>query len=485
MFDQIIANASTGGRTISGEAAVGEAELAALQKSLTANYGTDVATLTGGSSLRIQSLDTTMQATIQDNEHFKLFNRLAKPSATATVDEWTEQYSVGGFLGGSTNVEDGAAMETQGDYARMTGRVKYLMSYRKISMVLQAQNNIVSAEGVEAANGAKQLLTDIEYLLWEGDEAVVPTEFSGLKAQLLGLNITDNVVDMAGQPLNSVEPISLAAQTIFGFGNFGTPTDIFMSLATQTDLNNELDPAFRIALTATPNAVSLGTHVGKIQTSYGAINTQQDVFIRDEPLMKPFELRYPAVAAANISFKPQAAVPVAATGPVNTLWGAAHAGNYYYGVAGINKNGQSAVLVTAQVAVAASQKVTLTITGSAAATETGYVIYRGRKNGTNAVADLREMKRIPVTPGGTTVFVDLNTDIPGSTNAYVLNLKPSDHAISWKQYLPMMKIPMAAVNSPIIPWLQMICGYLRITKRRQHVLIKNIVPSAAIWKPFV
>jgi hypothetical protein len=42
---------------------------------------------------------------------------------------------------------------------------------------------------------------------------------------------------------------------------------------------------------------------------------------------------------------------------------------------------------------------------------------------------------------------------------------------------------MAAVKSPIIPWLQMICGYLRVTKRRQHILIKNIVPSGALWKP--
>jgi hypothetical protein len=36
--------------------------------------------------------------------------------------------------------------------------------------------------------------------------------------------------------------------------------------------------------------------------------------------------------------------------------------------------------------------------------------------------------------------------------------------------MPMLKIPMAATNSPIIPWIQMICGYLRVTKRAQHVV---------------
>jgi len=43
---------------------------------------------------------------------------------------------------------------------------------------------------------------------------------------------------------------------------------------------------------------------------------------------------------------------------------------------------------------------------------------------------------------------------------------------------------MAAVNSPIIPWLQMICGYLRISKRNQHVLVKNIVTNSQQWQPF-
>ena len=481
-LENIMANAGTG-QTVAGE--IGNKELQDLQKSLTADYGTDMASLTGGASLRIQSLDTTMQATIQDNKHFALFNRLPKPAATATVDEWTEQHSVGGFLGGTTNVEDGAAMEANGDYARMVGKVKYLSTYRKISVVLQHQNNIVSAKALEAANGAKQLLTDIEYLLWEGNDAVVPTEFAGLKQQLVSLGSSDHIIDMAGQPLNAVDPISSAAQTIFGIDNFGTPTDIYTALSVQTDLNNNLDPAFRIALNNNPNSVALGTHVSAIQTSYGAIKTNQDVFIRDEKLMAPFETRYAAVSAANIGFKPQAVTAVAASGPANSAWATSHGGNYYYAIAGVNNKGQSAVLVSSQVAVSAGQQVTLTITGSAGATETGYVLYRSRKNGTNGVSDLREFKRIAVTPGGTTTYVDLNADIPGSTTAFVLNLNPSDHAISWKQFMPMIEIPMAAVNSPIIPWLQMICGYLRVTKRRQHVMIKNIVPSGSVWKPFV
>lgn len=424
-----------------------------------------------------------MQATVQDNKHFNLFNRLPKPGATATVDEWTEQYGVGGFLGGSTNIEDGDAEEANGDYARMVGKVKYLSTYRKIPIVLQNQNNIVDAKALEATNGAKQLLTDIEYLLFEGDDSVVPTEFNGIFTQIASLGSSDHIIDMAGNPLNSIEPISRAAETIFGIDSFGTPTDIYTATSVQTDLNNHLDPAFRLGLTPNAQNTVLGTHVAGIQTSYGAIKTNQDIFIRDEKLKKPFQCRYPAVAVRQDGIKPTLAVTVGAGG-ADSAWGAAHGGNYYWLVTGVNAKGQSTGVVSAQKAVAAGQQVALDITASVGGQETGYVIYRGRKNGTNDVTDFREMARVGKAAGGVTTYIDKNRDIPGSTVGYVLNLNPADHAISWKQYMPMLEIPMAAVRSPIIPWLQMICGYLRITKRRQHVLVKNIVPTGALWKPF-
>lgn len=488
MLDQLMNTGSTGsaasGMSVAGD--MGNADLEALQKSLTAGYGSDVAGLTGGSALRIQSLDTTMQATVQDNKHFTLFNALPKPKATAVLDEWTEQSGIGGFFGGSFNDQDGAAMETNGEYNRMIGRVKYMSTYRKIPIVLNAQNNMADAVTLETTNGTKQLLTDIEVGLFEGDDDVCPKAFAGIRKQIESLGSVDNVIDMAGTALSNIDPIAKAAEGIFGFGSFGTATDIYMPPSVQTDLNMDLDPAFRIALNGSANATVRGTHVAGVQTSYGEIKTRNDVFIRDEKLKKPFEIRnaiHAAVAAVNNIFKPATAVPTAGAGGADSAWGASHSGNYYYLVAGINQNGESTGVLTAQVAVAAGQAVSLVIGQSAGGTETGYVIYRSRKNGTSALADLREMCRVPKT-GATTTFVDKNRLIPGTTCAFVLNLTPSDHAIAWRQFLPMMKIPMAAVNSPIIPWLQMVCGYLRITKRNQHAVITNIVPNGAAWKPF-
>ncbi|HDR9163618.1 TPA: hypothetical protein QDB28_004022 [Burkholderia vietnamiensis] len=484
MINPALLQGLASGRVITGDMAMGDAE--ALQKALTAGYGTDVSTLTGGAALRIQSLDKTMKTVIQENKHFVLFNELAKSNATATVDEWTEQHGVGGFLGGSTNTELGNINQATGDYARRVGMVKFLMTQRQVSFVQSITNNIVEAEAVEAQNGALQLLTDAEYLSFEGDSTIVATEFDGIGAQINSLNSADHVVDAAGGQVNKIDLIDQAAATISGFGNFGTPTHFFSSQLVQSDLNTSLDPAFRVSLTNVGSGgIELGAPVVGMRTSWGEIKNCPDVFIRDEKQLTPFELRYPAFAVANAALQPAGvAVAVNAAGGASSKWTAGQAGNYYYAVTGLNANGESQAVVTAQAAVTAGGNAVLTITRSAGGQETGYAIYRGRLNGTSQLSDLRLMKRIPASGGATTVFTDLNQDIPGTTKAYILNMRSGADAINWRQLLPMTKFALYPTNAAVIPWAQLLFGYLRIAKRQQHVMIKNIVPSGAAWRPF-
>lgn len=472
------------GQVVTGDMTNGDAE--ALQKALSAGYGTDVSSLTGGAALRIQSLDKTMKTVIQENKHFVLFNELAKSNATATVDEWTEQSGVGGFLGGSTNTELGGINQATGNYARRVGMVKFLMTQRQVSFVQSITNNIVEAEAVEAQNGALQLLTDAEYLSFEGDSTIVPTEFDGIGAQIMSLNSADHVIDARGGQVNKIDLIDQAAATIAGFGNFGTPTHFFSSQLVQSDLNTALDPAFRVNLTQVGGGgIDLGAPVVGMRTSWGDIKNCPDVFIRDEKQLTPFELRYPSFAVGNNTMQPASVAAAAnASGGASSQFAAGQAGNFYYAVTGLNANGESQAVVTSQVAVAAGGSVTLTINRSAAAQETGYAIYRGRLNGTNQLSDMRLMKRIPASGGATTVFTDLNADIPGTTKAYILNMRSGADAINWRQLLPMTKFALYPTNAAVIPWAQLLFGYLRIAKRQQHIVIKNIVPTGAAWKPF-
>lgn len=477
--------------------AIGLDQLEELQKALTAGYGTDVSTLTGGGALRIQSLDQTMQATIQSNPDFVLFNRLAKPHAGATVDEWTEMSSVGGFLGGTTNTETGVIQPFTGTYNRRVGMVKYLMTQRQVSLVQTLQNAIADSEAVEYANGALQLLTDAEYLCLEGDSSVVPTEFDGIYTQMVagvtaGVVDPRNIIDAKGTALSNVALINTAAAQVRSFGNFGRPTDIFMSLLTQADFDTGLDPAFRVPLTSVPNGgLEIGAPVVGIRTSHGNIATNPDIFIRDEEMKQPFEVQFPAIATANAGFAPASVVPGSPAANASSAFTAAQAGNYYYMVTGVTSTGQSTGVVSAQVAVSAGQRVPIVITRSSGAAETGYVIYRSQQNGGNSIAgtnpsvygsDFREMVRIPVA-GATTTWYDYNTDMPGTSKAFILNMTPGMTAITWRQLLPMIKFPLYPTNSAVIPWAQLLFGYLRMSKRRQHVVIKNVLPNGAVWRP--
>src|SRR6266568_2412837 len=103
-----------------------------------------------------------------------------------------------------------------GSYKRRVGFVKYLMTRREVSFVSTLGNNIVSSEAIEAQAGAKQLLTDAEYLSFEGSSAVVPTEFDGIYKQMndgVGDGSIDsgNIIDARGQTLSSVYYLNAAA----------------------------------------------------------------------------------------------------------------------------------------------------------------------------------------------------------------------------------------------------------------------------------
>ena len=464
--------------------------LKALQAS---SYQTDVSTLTGGGALGVQSLDTAMKTTIQENEHFTLFNRLATSNATNIVDEYVRHTSVGGFLGGSTNSQMGVVRAAQGDYAREVGFVKFLMTLRQVGYVLNIGKNIIEATAAEERGGALQLLTDANYLLYHGNADASPTQFDGIfniidKEIAAGNMSSDNVVDLQGAKLDSITAMSNVNVAVSRYGSWGRSTDIFLPNSVQQDLNMGLDPAFRW----TPgggNTPQIGAHVEGIRLQNGVLKTNMDTFIHDEnhPMVSPFEVNFSSQATANVAFKPAGISADASVSDASSTFSASRAGNFHYAVAGIGANGegQSPVLVSSQVAIAAGKKVTLTITQSAAGTEKGYAIYRSRQNGTNTVSDLRLVKVVPKS-GATTTYVDLNRDIPGTVSVPLLNMAPSADAIGWRQFQSMTKIPLpfGVGGVPVISFFQFLFGYLRVTKPKHHGYIKNVLPSLAKWRPF-
>lgn len=456
------------------------------------NYQTDVSQLTGGGALGVQSLDTAMKTTIQENEHFTLFNRLQSTSATNIVDEYVRQSGVGGFLGGSTNSQMGVVRAAQGEYSREVGMVKFLMTLRQVGHVLNIGKNIVEAIAVEERNGALQLLTDANYLLYHGNADASPTQFDGIfniieKEIADGKMPDDNVVDLDGKKLDSIEALSKINVAVSRYGSWGRSTDVFLPNSVQQDLNMGLDPAFRWTPQGN-NTPQIGAHVEGIRLQNGVLKTNMDTFIHDEenPMVYPFEVNFAAQATANVAFKPASLTGVAAS-DTSSKFSATRAGNYYYAVEAIGANGEGMTALTksAQIAVASGEKVTLTITKSTAGTETGYRIFRSKQNGTNTTADFRLVKVVKKT-GDTTTYVDLNRDIPGTISVPLLNLGSSADAIGWRQFQSMQKIqlPFGVGGVPVHSFFTFLFGYLRVTKPKHHGFVKNILPANARWRPF-
>lgn len=465
-------------------------------KALSAGTGvTDVAALTGGGALRRQSLEATLIATIQQNPDFRLWNMVDKSNATATIDEWTEETGIGGYPGGAFNDELGDITEQDAALARHTLQIKYLMTRRRVSFVKELEGGIQKASAVQQTAGALELLTSAEWGLFNGDAAIIPQEFDGLY-KVVAANAASNIVDLRGQPIgNSAEEIVNACATINQFGNFGMASHGFWSVNVQGDLDKGLDPAFRVMLGGGNDAtlgLLKGAPVQGIKSSFaydGKLRAVYDKFILEgQPPASAGTGAY-AGALNTGSTAPTTPTSIAGVnaGDAASKFTAAHAGLYYYGVAAITKDGQSAFVASSQVTVNSGDKVTLTITPGATNNAKGFIIYRSALNGGNTAADMREMVRVAqnaTTQQTNTVYVDYNTDIPGTSKAFILNMTPGMEALTVRRLLPMMKFPLYPTTRAEVVWAQLLFFALRVAKPKQHVILKNVLPRMSTFRPF-
>lgn len=455
-----------------------------LRKAITAGYGTDVAALTGGAALRLQSLEGTLLTSVQENDDFVLFNQLEKTNATATVDEYSVKERIGGYPGAAFSGETDDIPEDAGSYERKVGLVKFLMTQRQVSAVQRSQKTLVDTMADQNVDGTLELLTSLEWGCFYGRSACSSVEFDGILAQLETLG-GDHVLDLRGQSITALgTEIVDSARFIRSYGNFGKLTDAFMSPAMQSDFDLKLDPAVRVMLNGgDPSKVKIGTPVPGIKTSFGNIDFRPDIFVQEGEM--PFESRggnfLANVAAANCTAPSSVAVTPAPTS--GSLWTTSQEGLYYWGVEGGNKLGRSALVKSSQQAIQAGDGASLVITHGAS-TATFFVLYRSRKNGTDASDDFREMIRVPRSSGATTTYVDLNQNIPGCSHIFLVTMAPGRKAITLRRLLPLTRFPLYPTNKAVYPWALLLFAYLRLAKVKQHRVVKNCLPSTQTWRPF-
>lgn len=436
-----------------------------LTKALSAGYQTSGQT--GGSALRVESLEASLKVVTFTNKHIKLWKKIPKSPAYSTVEEYNvlSSYGTGGAFGFTREGELPQSQDST--YTRQTALVKFIGTTRSVThpatLVNPAHGDVIALEN---QNGILWMLERVEDSLFHGNSSLA---FDGESEQWDGLDgmiATGNVIDLEGQPLQEADIEEAANQVI---ESYGYPTDLFLGTRAMSDLVKTFYPRERVNLPAPQNG-KVGMAIESMATQAGNIEFNPNVFLKQG--------KTPPSAATSANAPTTPAAPTTANAGTTTanwtkLLGTPSASNFFrYAVTACNRFGESApaLLSTAEEITTsmASTGDPITVTANNAASIGAnppeyYIIYRTNALATNAavntLSSYSEIARVRCTNQGAGVagatFTDNNTVLPFTETAYLGELTPS--VLTFRQLAPLMRMDLA-VLAPAYRWMIMMYG---------------------------
>lgn len=458
------------------------AEVNELQKALSAGYGTDSASFTGGRALIPENLETeVMNVLAMAKEDCKLMSTLKTQPVRSTVHEKNIRDDEGDFKHLSV-AEGGASVETSQSIKRKTFDMKYLQVKRGVTKQMEAAETFEDALASEKVAGVNSVIKGAEFLCFHGDSSIVPTEFDGFEAQIRkaaaaeqnitslrgatignkGMGIFDDMAEKIFAKGGSADrvyfPPVLAREirdTAFGtkgYYNMGAGFDI------ANNFNGKPLPDYATAIGSTLQLSGAGAGADKFYHVKGRVYAEGDA------------TRRPAAPAT---------VTVSANSSVTgSEFAATDAGDYVYTVHAVNQYGISAGTSPSGAAtVAAGGSVTVTITPGTGAAATGFIICRSKKDGT----EVMEMDKVANSGESTTVYTDLNKELPGTASMLFLTESKIQPTYKFGQLLPACTFPLAPTASAEIPFLVLMFGGLEVYAPKFCGIVKDIAYTGGLY----
>jgi hypothetical protein len=434
-----------------------------LSKALEAGY--QISSQTGGSALRVESLEGSLKVVTYSAHHIKFWKKIPKSPAYSTVEEYNQLIDYGSSA--FAFVAEGELPPTQDtNYARRTQLIKFIGTTREVThpmtVVHPAHGDVIALEN---QNGILWLLERIENSLFKGDSNLA---FDGEAEQWDGMDALidpTSFIDLEGQPLQESDIEEGANQLV---ENFSYPTDLWLGTRVASDLVKNFYPKERIQLPAPQNGM-VGLSINSVMTQAGVMELNPDVFLKRLPT--------PPAAATSANAP---ATPASVTSTVNTSVtngdfnkaAASGTNNYAYAVTAANRFGESApVLIGSSQDITQAQKdalrrIDLTVTNPSSIGSYPpeyYRVYRTkpRASGTAVGSDLTTFSLILQIPassqaaGGTTTVNDVNFLLPFTEIAYMGEMSPS--VLTFRQLLPMLRMDLA-VLAPAFRWMILLYG---------------------------
>jgi hypothetical protein len=444
-------------------------QLEQLQKALTA--GADIVnpgpSAGQGFPLRVESLESTLKVTTYSMDHIELWKLIPKVKAGSTV----EQYNVISEFGQQDQegffVEGDLPEETDATYERKTAIIKYHGTTRRVShvmtMINPAHGDVMAQEAV---NGTMYLLRQMERHLFFARSDLSGIQWDGLE-KLIEDGAPNNVIDLRGDPITQ-EVLTDIAMTVHDAPNFGTPSHLFLNPRNHNDLIKSFYPNGRYEVFSKPDNGMAGLDIKGYTSPAGRVQFVPDVFIDDMGGITGL------VAVGESGKRPGTpTITTAATTPVDATakFTADDDGDYFYAVVAANAKGASAAVTFGPVTVATGDQVTFGVTPAAGLpTPSYYKIYRTKVDG--AAGTQRLILRVPNTAGaGELTVIDRNFRLPGTTSAFLLQMDVTN--LSFKQLMPMLKVPLAIIDSSL-RWMQLLYGAPVVYTPKHNLILRNI-----------
>lgn len=430
-------------------------EVQELNKALEAGH--DHPGASGGGALRVESLEASLKVLTHQAKHCAFWQKVPKLPAYSTVEEFNQLAGVGGDTGAF--IPEGMLPETEdSSYNRAVQLVKFMGTTRSVSHPMTlVRTSIGDVIAQENANGILWILKNLERYLFEGDADMCylgaatdathreGVEFNGLAKQIDATNI----IDIKGAALTEGD-FNLASQLVAS--NYGIPSDVFYSFGAHEAFVKSVLSLERVNLPASPDGIDVGTRIKGVNTPFGRLNLNADVFLNSNRTA-------PAAATNTKAPETPASLAVDGTTPMDEsdgVW-ATHggAGVYSYSVTAVNRYGESAPkAITADLTVGAddvAKGADLTITNPASITNAPeyFNIYKTQKGGSVKYLVAR-VRATSIAANGTTVWRDTGLAMANTSVAFVGELSPQVLAV--KQLAPLMKMDLATL-APSIRWM--------------------------------
>lgn len=463
--------------TKAGEVGFGQITQGDLQKALSAGSGTDSATMTGGRSLIPQDIESTLvNALFFKRQDFKLMNMIKTEKVGSTVHEYTRRNEVGDETGVFVS-EGGESRETNQNLERVTRVMKYLQTYREITVQMRVANTIEDAEASEKEAGTLTVLKGAEYGIFHGDGDVIPTQYDSIVKQVLADNSRKNRVDLRGANMTAAaaeNAITELARAIYENGGYAT--DAFMPPAIAADLQTLARDRFRL----NDGDRRGGTVIQSYPTPFS-----NEITIAGEKAgpNKFYRVKNRPVTTIGVDGTPDApSISLAAVSNTGaTGFKTATAGTYRYTVFAVNEKGISPAATAANLVLADGEMAQITITpAGTGGAETGYIVCRGKKDVTTG-DDQREMFRVADSGGGTTVANDSDDALPGTGQLLMVSDDPVEKTLQWDQFLPLMKFDLYPTKAAVIPFLILLFGTPDVKVPWFHGVIDNVGYTELDW----